>query len=589
MHSYSILHRLRSALIRSQIRLEYPTVGNNTINASTSHYIAAISTSATAISSTSSESTHSNNTTAHGGGVSEATEMKQDGMDNSSSFVYQQRDVDLTVPLPSLRYPVVLVHGSVFPPPIHGMESEIYHNWIHFSCLIWFFVSLSLFPVSYLGYASLIRAPWPWSGPLLEYFGSVRTHLGESSHGGITVITPVNPPAASIAARAKKLRWALGLQTEEEEANAYAKGKIVTEKPVSGSDEHTERNITASSTSENNDNDNNNKDETSDQIEFANTSGHFDPKKHSSDSATWKQHYAEEKAGKAIPIEPPPSQNNSTNKSTPPKSGTSIILGGQEISLDRYEGKFHLIAHSMGGLDSRYLIAQLESAGRERGDPPGSASNRIASLTTVGSPHRGSPIADMVLDVIDLPFSFSPNATPAILANAPTVNKISQRLANLFGIDVSGITNLSTQSMVGFNKRVQNAPYVYYQSYGGDKNFKPWNIWYWPSKWIREYEILQQEEELKHLSSSTSKLTEKQIEIQHQLQSNICGANDGLVSVNSSRWGIYKGTTNLDHLEQIGLGVLGNRHLPLYRQIVWQLKEMEMKEEEEEKKKKGKK
>src|SRR5579871_1116401 len=50
------------------------------------------------------------------------------------------------------------------------------------------------------------------------------------------------------------------------------------------------------------------------------------------------------------------------------------------------EGPIHIIAHSMGGLDSRVLI------GRDLRD----LSGRIASLTTVATPHRGSPIADLL-------------------------------------------------------------------------------------------------------------------------------------------------------------------------------------------------
>jgi len=49
--------------------------------------------------------------------------------------------------------------------------------------------------------------------------------------------------------------------------------------------------------------------------------------------------------------------------------------------------KTHIIAHSMGGLDSRYLLS-----------PDNPTPNRmpIRSLTTIGTPHFGSPIADAV-------------------------------------------------------------------------------------------------------------------------------------------------------------------------------------------------
>jgi len=42
----------------------------------------------------------------------------------------------------------------------------------------------------------------------------------------------------------------------------------------------------------------------------------------------------------------------------------------------------HLLAHSMGGLDSRYLISRLGMA------------HRVLTLATLGAPHRGSPFAD---------------------------------------------------------------------------------------------------------------------------------------------------------------------------------------------------
>ncbi|MEO0460447.1 MAG: alpha/beta fold hydrolase [Myxococcota bacterium] len=45
--------------------------------------------------------------------------------------------------------------------------------------------------------------------------------------------------------------------------------------------------------------------------------------------------------------------------------------------------RVHVIAHSMGGLDARYAIRTLGLA------------DRVATLTTIGTPHRGSPVADL--------------------------------------------------------------------------------------------------------------------------------------------------------------------------------------------------
>jgi triacylglycerol lipase len=48
--------------------------------------------------------------------------------------------------------------------------------------------------------------------------------------------------------------------------------------------------------------------------------------------------------------------------------------------------KVHLIAHSMGGLDSRRMIIDVGMA------------DKVASLTTIGTPHLGTVLADDVID-----------------------------------------------------------------------------------------------------------------------------------------------------------------------------------------------
>ena len=48
-------------------------------------------------------------------------------------------------------------------------------------------------------------------------------------------------------------------------------------------------------------------------------------------------------------------------------------------------GKVNIIAHSKGGLDSKYMINNLGMSGR------------VASLTTLCTPHKGSPVASMVM------------------------------------------------------------------------------------------------------------------------------------------------------------------------------------------------
>lgn len=70
--------------------------------------------------------------------------------------------------------------------------------------------------------------------------------------------------------------------------------------------------------------------------------------------------------------------------------------------------KVHIIGHSMGGLDARYMIAKLTD------DSGNSMADKIASLTTIGTPHKGTSAATPLLtrggddiievfDVIGLP------------------------------------------------------------------------------------------------------------------------------------------------------------------------------------------
>ncbi len=69
----------------------------------------------------------------------------------------------------------------------------------------------------------------------------------------------------------------------------------------------------------------------------------------------------------------------------PPKGSLADRSAHLAIQIRQFvpSGKVHLIAHSMGGLDSRFLIGKAN--GREL----------IASLTTLGSPFRGTVAADV--------------------------------------------------------------------------------------------------------------------------------------------------------------------------------------------------
>ncbi len=100
--------------------------------------------------------------------------------------------------------------------------------------------------------------------------------------------------------------------------------------------------------------------------------------------------------------------------------------------------KVHIIAHSMGGLDSRFMIARLGTA------------DKVASLTTIGTPHLGTSFADYKLarggdEIIEL------------------VSK---------AIDLRGFGDLSRPACKKFNESVRDAEAtndVFYQTYSSSE------------------------------------------------------------------------------------------------------------------------
>jgi triacylglycerol lipase len=146
--------------------------------------------------------------------------------------------------------------------------------------------------------------------------------------------------------------------------------------------------------------------------------------------------------------------------------------------------KVNLIAHSMGGLDARYAICQLGLA------------DRVASLTTIGTPHLGTPLADLGTSVL-------------------------RRFRLLFRglVDVEAFLDLTSQRMFTFNGEIGNAPQVAYASIVGHGERAAMNPLLWAS---------------------------------HLYLSECAGANDGIVPASSQRWGDVVREIEADHWAQVG-------------------------------------
>ncbi|GIV62563.1 MAG: lipase [Rhodothermaceae bacterium] len=178
----------------------------------------------------------------------------------------------------------------------------------------------------------------------------------------------------------------------------------------------------------------------------------------------------------------------------------------EETGADRV----HLIAHSMGGLDARYLISEL------------GAHTMVASLTTIASPHHGTSLANFVLEQPE-----RIHAWIAGLANWVSTAALEEASAN-FSRAVAELT--PEYVCETFNPSVPDHPGVIYRSYGGRAG-----------------------------KGTDVPISPLLIPLNHVVYARD-GENDGFVPVSRSRWGTYLGTLDADHVQQIGILLAARRH-----------------------------
>ena len=107
--------------------------------------------------------------------------------------------------------------------------------------------------------------------------------------------------------------------------------------------------------------------------------------------------------------------------------------------------KVNIIAHSKGGLDCRYAIANTDVA------------QYIASLTTINTPHRGCRFADYLLEKI-------PENMQTKVAG--TYNAAARKLGDTTPDFMKAVTDLTASSCVGKDTEFAVPEGIYCQSYG---------------------------------------------------------------------------------------------------------------------------
>jgi triacylglycerol lipase len=173
----------------------------------------------------------------------------------------------------------------------------------------------------------------------------------------------------------------------------------------------------------------------------------------------------------------------------------------------------HIIAHSMGGLDARYIASP---AGLNQG-------HRICSITTLSTPHHGSNLANTIPFVMRYAFMAGAWVIKIFLVPGESKDLFSKVADN----DWEGYLQLSsTYLQYQFNSKIIDHPNVKYVSYGAAIN--PFN-----QTWTGKCR--------KFVSSTILKND---------------GINDGMVGIESAAWGECRGTIFANHGEIVGLKVI---------------------------------
>lgn len=168
--------------------------------------------------------------------------------------------------------------------------------------------------------------------------------------------------------------------------------------------------------------------------------------------------------------------------------------------------KVNIIAHSKGGLDSRYAISVLDMA------------PYVASLTTINTPHRGCEFADYLLEKMS-------DKQKNVLAK--TYNISLSKMGDPNPDFLKAVGDLTASACKARNEYTPDMPGVYYQSVGSKLNI-----------------------------ASGGRFP---LNFSHHLVKAFDGANDGLVGENSFVWGEHfemlmtSGVRGISHGDMIDL------------------------------------
>lgn len=198
------------------------------------------------------------------------------------------------------------------------------------------------------------------------------------------------------------------------------------------------------------------------------------------------------------------------------ENGFSVYLSGQDSngsiesnsrkvaeSIDKvlkaeHADKVNIIAHSKGGLEARYAASSL------------GYSDKIASITTLSTPHNGSKTVDKLMKIPE----------PLIKGGCKVTDLWFRLLGDKNPDTFSAICSFRTEDARRFNEQNPDIESIYYQSYAFlMKHSRSDMLMWFPNLVVRHWD----------------------------------GENDGLLSPESVKWGNFKGVVT-------GVGSRGISH-----------------------------
>ncbi len=205
------------------------------------------------------------------------------------------------------------------------------------------------------------------------------------------------------------------------------------------------------------------------------------------------------------------------------------------ILAETGRAKVNLVGHSQGGLDARILASP---AGRALGA-------RIASVTTIATPHRGSKVADLALGLVKgVPASVVDDVTGALLG---TLQKSAYELQTEAHLRAQ-LAQLSETEAVAFNARYVDDSRVTYMSYAGRTNLRTG---------IGACDGGELPNNPLDVDAAQPLLYPAAV----YLEQGRFIANDGLVTVASAKWGRFQGCVAADHMKEVGHVSVGSTPL----------------------------